>query len=267
MKHAIKLAVLLATALPFAAQAHKAWLLPSSTVTTPDQWVTVDAAVSNDLFYFNHAPLRVDNLSITAPDGSTLQPENVATGKYRTTFDVHLAQNGTYRIANVNSGLFASYEENGQRKRWRGNAAKFATEVPAGAQNLEVSESNGRVETFVTAGKPTTESLKPTGVGLELAPLTHPNDLYAGEQTKFRMLLDGKPAPQLELEIIAGGQRYRDQQNEIKVKTDANGEFAVTWPAPGMYWLEASLQDDRTSLKQARQRRVSYSATLEVLPQ
>src|SRR5690606_37835095 len=93
MKHAIKLAVLLATALPFAAQAHKAWLLPSSTVTTPDQWVTVDAAVSNDLFYFNHAPLRVDNLSITAPDGSTLQPENVATGKYRTTFDVHLAQN------------------------------------------------------------------------------------------------------------------------------------------------------------------------------
>lgn len=268
MKHASKLAVLLAAAaLPFAAQAHKAWLLPSSTVTTADQWVTVDAAVSNDLFYFNHVPLRIDNLVITAPDGSALQPENVATGKYRTTFDIHLTQNGTYRIANVNKGLFASYEENGQRKRWRGTAEKFAAEVPADAQKLEVNESAGRVETFVTAGKPTTQSLKPTGVGLELAPVTHPNDLYAGEATKFRMLLDGKPAADLEIEIIAGGQRYRDQQDEIKVKTDATGEFAVTWPAPGMYWLEASLQDDRTSVKQATRRRVSYSATFEVLPQ
>lgn len=268
MKHASKLAVLLAAAaLPFAAQAHKAWLLPSSTVTTADQWVTVDAAVSNDLFYFNHVPLRIDNLVITAPDGSALQPENVATGKYRTTFDIHLTQNGTYRIANVNKGLFASYEENGQRKRWRGTAEKFAAEVPADAQKLEVNESAGRVETFVTAGKPTTQSLKPTGVGLELAPVTHPNDLYAGEATKFRMLLDGKPAADLEIEIIAGGQRYRDQQDEIKVTTDATGEFAVTWPAPGMYWLEASLQDDRTSVKQATRRRVSYSATFEVLPQ
>ena len=32
---------------------------PSSTV---DQWVTVDAAVSNDLFYFNHVPLRIEDL-------------------------------------------------------------------------------------------------------------------------------------------------------------------------------------------------------------
>jgi hypothetical protein len=34
-----------------------------------------------------------------------------------------------------------------------------------------------------------------------------------------------------------------------------------------MYWINASTQDDKTSLKQARQRRLSYSATLEVLPQ
>lgn len=266
MKRTINLATLvLAAALPFAANAHKAWLLPSATVTTVDQWVTVDAAVSNDLFYFNHVPLRVDGLVITAPDGTEVKPENLATGKYRTTFDLHLTQNGTYRLANVNRGLFASYEENGQRKRWRGTAEKFATEVPANAAKLEVSESAGRVETFVTAGKPT--ELKPTGIGLELIPITHPNDLYAKEEAKFRFVLDGKPAANLELEIVAGGTRYRDHQEEIKVKTDANGEFAVAWPAPGMYWLETGLQDDKTSVKQAKQRRVSYVATFEVLQQ
>ncbi|HEY4369415.1 MAG TPA: DUF4198 domain-containing protein [Steroidobacteraceae bacterium] len=268
MHRMIKFATLAAIAsLPVAAHAHKPWLLPSVTVSTPDQWVTVDAAVSDNLFYFDHVPLRVDSLAITAPDGSSPAPENVATGKYRTTFDLHLTANGTYRLANLSNGVFASYEENGTTKRWRGTAEKFATEVPANAKNLQVSESTGRVETFVTAGKPTTAALKPTNVGLELVPITHPNDLYAGEPTQFRFLLDGKPAANLPITVIAGGVRYRDSQDEIKLVTDTKGEVSITWPAPGMYWLQSSLQDDKTSLKQAKQRRVSYSATLEVLPQ
>ena len=257
----------LAALLPLMAHAHKAWLLPSATVSTVDQWITVDAAVSNDLFYFNHVPLRIEGLQITAPNGTTVKPENLATGKYRTTFDLHLEQNGTYRLANVNNGIFASYDDNGTTKRWRGPADKFATEVPANAKNLQVSQSAGRVETFVTAGKPTTAALKPTNVGLELVPVTHPNDLYAGEAAKFGLLLDGKPAANLDVTIIAGGTRYRDHQEEIKATTDAAGQFSVTWPQPGVYWMETGLQDANTSIKQAKQRRISYVATFEVLPQ
>jgi len=268
MNRMIKFTTLaLAACVPLVAQAHKAWLLPSSTVSTVDQWVTVDAAVSNNLFYFDHMPLRVEALQITAPDGTVVQAENVATGKYRTTFDLHLVQNGTYRLANVNNGVFANYEVDGQKKRWRGTAEKFAAEVPANAKNLQVQQSAGRVETFVTAGKPTDTALKTTNVGLELVPVTHPNDLYAGEAAKFGLVLDGKPAANLAVTIIAGGTRYRDHQGEIKVTTDAAGQFSVTWPEPGMYWLETGLQDSNTSLKQAKQRRVSYVATFEVLPQ
>ncbi len=267
MNRLIRLATLSLACVPLLAHAHKAWLLPSSTVSTVDQWITVDAAVSNDLFYFNHVPLRIDALQIVDPKGSQVKPENVATGKYRTTFDLHLTQNGTYRLANINSGVFANYEENGAPKRWRGTAENFAAEVPANAQNLRISESVGRVEAFVTAGKPTTDALKPTNVGLELVPVTHPNDLYAGEAAKFGLLLDGKPATNLDVTILPGGSRYRDQPQEIKVKTDAAGQFSVTWPAPGMYWLETKWQDDKTSVKQATQRRVSYVATFEVLPQ
>jgi len=257
----------LVSLLPLASHAHKSWLLPSATVSTVDQWVTVDAAVSNDLFYFNHVPLRIDGLVITAPDNSVVKPENLATGKYRTTFDLHLTQNGTYKLANVNRGMNASYEENGAPKRWRGTPEQFATQVPADAKNLQVAESSGRVETFVTAGKPTTTALQPTNVGLELVPITHPNDLYAGEEAKFRFLVDGKPAANLEVEIVAGGTRYRNHQEELKLKTDANGQLSVTWPEAGMYWLETGLQDSNTSVKQAKQRRVSYVATFEVLQQ
>ena len=64
--------------------------------------------------------------------------------------------------------------------------------MPADAKDLEVFESSLRVETFVTVGKPS--AITPSGKGLELAPVTHPNDLAPGEPATFAMHLDGQPA-------------------------------------------------------------------------
>lgn len=268
MKRSLVLAAALVAALPFSALAHKAWLQPSQTVLAGNNpWITVDAAVSNDLFYFNHVPLRLEGLVITAPDGSTVQPQNAATGKFRSVFDVELTQQGTYRLATVNNGLSATWDEAGKPKRWRGSVATFATEVPKKAKNLKVSQSVGRVETFVTNGTPNDTALKPTGQGIEMIALAHPNDLVAGEPASFRVLVDGKPRAGLAFEITRGGTRYRNAQNEIKVSTDKKGEFTVTWPEAGMYWLETGTEDKKVSVKQAKTRRLSYVATLEVLPQ
>ena len=269
MKRPLLLAAALAAALPFSAAAHKAWLRPSQTVIAGNNpWITVDAAVSNDLFYFNHVPVRLDGLMITAPDGNMAQPKNLATGKFRSVFDLELTQQGTYRLAVVSGGLFATWEgTDGKPQRWRGTAATFEREVPKDAKNLKVSQSLGRNETFVTNGKPNDIALKPSGDGIELVPVTHPNDLFAGEEARFRVLVDGKPAAGLEFEIVRGETRYRNAQDEIKATTDAKGEFSVKWPEAGMYWLETGTEDDKTSVKQAAKRRLSYVATLEVLPQ
>lgn len=254
--------------LPLSAFAHKAWLLPSQTVIAGENpTITVDAAVSNDLFYFNHVPLRLDSLKITAPDGSKVEPANAASGKFRSVFDVALTQQGTYRIGLTNDFATARWEENGEAKRWRGTAAEFATQVPKDAKGLQTGQSLSRVETFVTNGSPNETALAPSGTGLELVPVTHPNDLYAGEEARFRLQVDGSPAAGLDIEIVRGGTRYRNAQEEIKLTTDANGEFAVTWPEPGMYWLESSSEDDKTTLPGADKRRLGYVAVLEVLPQ
>jgi len=258
-------ATVFAIAISISAQAHKAWLLPSSTVVTPNEWVTVDAAVSNDIFYFNHNPLRIDNLVVTAPDGSMVTPQNVSTGKFRSSFDLLLLQNGTYRISNGNSGLNASYKIGEETKRWRGTPETFAKEVPTDAKELQVTQNQSRVETFITAGKPS--ALKTSGTGLELIAVTHPNDLFVGETANFKLVIDGKPAAGLKVEIIPEGSRYRAKQNEIEVTSDAEGAFNVIWPSAGRYWLEVTSTDDKTTIPQARQRRLSYSATLEVLPQ
>ncbi len=270
MKRPLILALALAAATAsFSAAAHKVWLLPSGTTFAgADPWLSVDAAVSNDLFYFDHVPLRLDELSITAPDGSTVQAQNESTGKYRSVFDVPLAQEGTYRVAIAGDGLFATWQDaDGKRKRWRGDAAGFATEVSKNAKDLQVSENAMRVETFATRGAPSDTALKPSGKGLELVPVTHPNDLYAGEAATFSLQIDGKPAAGLEVSVIRGDTRYRNAQEEMKLTTDTQGRFTVTWPQAGMYWLNASSEDDKPSLKQASRRRLNYVATLEVLPQ
>ena len=253
------------------AEAHRQWLLPSATVLSGDDvWVTVDAAVSNDLFYFEHFPLRLDDVKAWAPDGSEGKIENAATGRYRSSFDVHLTQKGTWRIASVAEMLTGSYTLDGKRERLpRGTtAANLAEKLPAGATDVQTAEASNRNEIFVTVGAPTTTIFKPTGKGIELVPVTHPNDLYAGESATFQFLLDGKPAAGLPVTVIPGGIRYRDQLNQIDLTTDAEGKVAVTWPEPGMYWLNVTTpRGPRGAAGEdaAPARRASYVTTLEVL--
>jgi uncharacterized GH25 family protein len=277
-------ALTLAICLPLSAQAHRAWMMPSATVLSgEDPWITVDAAVSNDLFYFEHFSMRIEGigdvstqpagqrarqaakLNVSAPDGSEVKPQNGAIGRYRSTFDVHLTQKGTYKLAVASSGLFASWKEGEENKRWMGKAEDLATQVPANAADLKVTQNSNRMEVFVTSGKPTTTVLKTTGVGLELAPITHPNDLFAGEAAEFAFLIDGKPAAGVEVTVIPGGNRYRDELGDIKTTSDAAGKISITWPQAGMYWLEAKLSSREGVSAPASERRATYTATLEVL--
>lgn len=275
MNHFFKttLCVTLLAGLSVSAQAHRAWLLPSSTVLSSDKpWVSVDAAVSNDIFHADHAPMRIDGIAIVAPDGKTLAPQNLNTAKFRTTFDAELTQKGTYKIALASAGLMARWEtETGERRMWPGrgekaNPADFDKMVPKNAKNLEVSEFSRRMETFVTAGSPTDTVFKPTKKGLELIPVTHPNDLFAKESATFTFLIDGKPAPGVKITVIRGGMRYRNEQGAIEVETDKKGQVSITWPQAGMYWLSASYRDGNAK-KPDTQRSGSYAATFEVLPE
>ncbi len=261
-------AVLLAGLVATPTLAHRQWLKPSATVLSGDKaWVTVDAAVSNDLFYFEHMPMRLDNVKVWQPDGTEGKLQNGATGRYRSVFDVELNKQGTWKIGTSMAGIMGSYKQGGEQKRLpRGAAAAdLAKLIPADATDVQISENSSRNEIFVTAGAPTTTVLKTTGKGLEVEWLTHPNDLVSGETAKLRFLADGKPAAGIDVELVPGGVRYRDKLNDQALKTDANGVLTVTFPTPGMYWLEAQLQDKNASVPGATQRRLAYITTLEVL--
>lgn len=271
-RHLLIAAAAVAITLPAAVQAHRQWMLPSMTVVSgegDDVWVTVDAAVSNDLFYFEHQPLRVEP-SVMLPDGTSGEIRNKATGRYRTTFDVQIGKRGTYKIFYAMDGVMGSYKLNGEEKRIpRGTTtANLASVIPAGATDVRTTESSNRNEIFVTAGEPTTTVFKPTGKGIELVPVTHPNDLVAGEPATFQFLLDGKPAAGLPVTVIPGGIRYRDQLHQQDLKTGADGKVTVKWGDPGMYWINATTpraEREEGAPPAPGGRRASYVTTLEVM--
>ena len=262
--------------LSLSAQAHRPWLLPSATlVDGAAPVVSVDAAISEDLFEFDAFPLNLDALRVTAPDGSAVPTDARTEARRRVTFDVKLTQKGTYRIAGVTDTAMASWKVNGETRRWRGAPAALAAEVPADAQDLQLSRQLARAETFVTNERPSALPAAVTGDGLELVPLSTPTDLSVGDSTRFRLLLDGQPVAGVDVTLLRGGNRYRYRMGEIALRTDAAGEFSVAWPEAGRYWLGAShggrppggaAPAASASAPVAPVRRESYSATFEVLP-
>ena len=224
--------------LPITAQAHRQWMTASSTVVSgEDNWVTVDAAASNDLFFIDHRPLAAKP-TVTTPDGQTVDIANHAVGQMRATFDVHLQKQGTYRVAIVNQGVVGTYKEGGQTKNLpRGTTrANLAERIPAGATDVVTADNVSRNEIYITQGEPTAEIFKPT---------------------------EG-----LTVTAIPGGIRYRDALNDQNLKTDAEGKVRIEWPEPGLYWVnvtEGGDEDERPAPGGPPRGRMSYVTVVEVL--
>jgi hypothetical protein len=292
----LRLAPLAGLLFASAAHADHPFVLPSNTAYSGDSPVaTFDAAGSDHVFFFDHRPLPLASIAITAPDGNKAEPYNTLQSRYRTSFDLKLEQQGTWKIASVQAMIAGSFKLNGEERRVGGRpggvggpggpgAARAAggpapapggeprrqppvpfEEIPAEATDVHLTEMLGRAETFVSAGAPTTAALKASGKGIELEPVTHPNEVVAGETARFRFLIDGKPAPGLAVTLVPGGDRYRDDAGEVTLKTGADGVVAIKWPGAGMYWVGAEAEDKAPSEKRAEARRMSYSVTLEVM--
>ncbi|MES2148706.1 MAG: DUF4198 domain-containing protein [Pseudomonadota bacterium] len=262
--------VLLAVALAgltLHASAHRNWIMPSTTVAEgKEPWVVIDGVNSENLFELDDGALKLDGVAIIEPDGSRGVVPSISSGRLRSTFDLKLVKNGTYKIALVNTTVTASYKVGAEQRRFRGSEQAFAREVPANAEELRATILQARLETFVTANQASTGALKPSGSGLEMVPLTHPNDLRAGETARWRFQLDGQALPNFAFSLVPGGVRYRGVLGEIRLATDASGEASVSLPAAGMYWLNATHQPQPAQGPGAA-RRYSYAATLEILPQ
>jgi hypothetical protein len=283
------------SALATPAFAHRQWLLPSATVFSgADDWVAFDSAVSNDLFFADHRPGNLQAIKVWAPDGTPGQIEHGASGETRSIFDVHLTKPGTWKVGTQNANVMGSFKVDGEERRVGGGRGPGGpggpgaaggpggpggpgapggaprkppvalADIPANATDVKLTESINRNEVFVTAGAPTSTVFKPTGKGLEFDPVTHPSELVSNEPARFRFLIDGKPAANLKVTLIAGGKKFRDGEQLMELTTANDGLVTVKWPMPGMYWVNATASDKNPSEPRATERRMSYTTTVEV---
>lgn len=271
MRHLLLAAVLLAAP----AQAHRQWFLPAATtLADTGQWVTFDAAASNDLFYADHVPLQLAQVKVWAPDGAAGAIENGAVGKYRSTFDVKIDKPGTWKIGLDTQTVTGSFKLNGEDWRVGGRRGPMGAaaprsvatpaDIPAGATEVKLTEIVNRNLVFVTAGEPSADAFKATGRGLELQPVTHPTALVADEAGQFRFLIDGRPAAGVKVEVVPGSKRFRAAENAQTLTTGTDGLVRVTWPTPGVYWISATHTDAKVSTPRATERRMTYTTTVEV---
>lgn len=243
------------------AQAHSRWLLPSHTSVSGEQapTITVDSSISNDIFHPDMAlggdagrevPARLANLNkttqlvLTSPDGKD-QVVPLHNFLRKSVAAVDLVQSGTYRLALQSAvNTMTTYKDaQGERKRFPGSKAQAQAELPDTITELSTQRVRVNVATYVTRNDVSTSALQPTGQGLELAGIQHPNDLFVGESATFQLLLDGKPAPAgVEVKAVRGGTRHRNARQEMQASTDEQGKFSFDWPQAGFYLLEASLR-------------------------
>lgn len=257
-----------------AATAHTPYLKPTN--FGPDRaFVTVEAALTENFFAPDFPIRSAGDYWVTGPTGGPVKADAVTTLKEFTAIEVSLPTVGTYRISTGDRAgrttrwvkvdgawkmvraagggqgrppEMARPPEGGRPSGGGGGGEagrpagpnRFIEEaaVPPGAETV-TSQSFSRVETYVSRGAPSREALKPVGQGLELEPVSHPNEIFVGDAFKFRLLMDGKPLPGVAFTVARGGDVYAESRYAFAGKTDAAGAGAATFAQPGVYLLEA----------------------------
>ena len=269
---ALSLSALVSTS----ASAHGRWLLPSHTSLSGDKahYVMIDASISNEMFAPDKAfkPKEKDAqwddtlLMALMPNGEPVSDTIRAYYlKRKSSAAVSLTEQGTYHIAMTQKPMYMTFykDEEGKRKRVFGK--KTDAKLPSSAQGVRTTKVISTVDTFVSRNGTSKPAL--LGLGLELSGPTHPNDLFVGEQARFQLLQDGKPAGEgIEVNILRGDTRYRNERGEVKVTTDKNGFFTTTWNAPGIYLIETATEVD-VNEEGVDSGRYALFTTLEVAPE
>lgn len=249
-------------------QAHPLWMLPSEfNLSTEDAfWITVDASAAHGVFTFDKA-VGLDNVSIYTPTGDRQRMGPYLKGKRRSVFDLEINTDGTYKVELSSPQRYVTtYEIGARNTKRRIFANKQEAEIPEGAKNVTTTVMQTLSTFYVTQRAPSNKVLEVTGKGFELHPLTHPSDVVAKEQSRFKFTFDGEPLANMAVEITSHGTAWRDSRDQMDLKTDKNGVVTFKPTVAGPHLLMTSMRKAIDS-PLADSAGVNYHLTFEVLSQ
>jgi hypothetical protein len=268
------------------ARAHTPYLLPNAFDAERDH-VTLQGSLTEDDYFRPDIALKATSYVEITPTGEHQALAPAAVLKDLALVEAALPEPGTYRfstgalvgrhmrMAEV-GGRWLMVRPTGAPERRGSEGGTSAghpqhaegpptiteADLPPGAKTVEV-DNVMTAETYVSKGAPTDATLKPTGQGLELKPLVHPNSIYVDAGFPFQLLVDGRPAAGLPVDVYREGDVYDEKKLTSETRTDGDGRGKVAFDRPGVYLLTARTPG-RSPGEAPQPRSYVYSLTFEV---
>jgi hypothetical protein len=255
-------------ALTGAASAHTPYLAPFNFAPT-QPIVTVQNALTDNTFFVPEFPIKGDDYEVTDAGGTVSTGKGISLAELGL-FETKLPREGTYRISTGNRDVrtltLAQIDGKWKPVKMPENGVvnpPFAdqSKLPTGTKVIPV-KTMVRAETYISYNKPSDRVPPPANEGLEIAPITHPNRVFAGQSFAFTLLFDGKPVT-AEYQVFRANDAYARANYSLSAKA-AEGDGRIEFSEPGIYVIEVSRNwtlgnpdDPRTWLT---------SLTLEVAP-
>lgn len=225
-------ALLLAvTATP--AAAHTPYLAPASFEARAGDTLSLDAAFA-EAFFVPEAAFDNSSCVVTLPSGQSRPVASVQRLKTRTVMEETLdAGKGTYRFSTGPrlGALFRVWEQNGKRESSRDPSVT----IPSGAKVISNFQSLTRADSYVSVGAPSRAALADDDMGLVFVPVTHPNDLYVGEDFEFIVQYDGKPLPAQKIEVTEAVWSSDRKASVQTLESDADGRVRMALTHAGTF--------------------------------
>lgn len=256
--------VLALLGLSIAAEAHVPYLKPNLFEVT-HQRLQIESAFTEMPFQADFA-MDVPSFIMVGPDGATTSLTATTKTKAAVYLEPKIMDEGTYRISTgVRKGPLYKAIETKEGKLY------FADDMKRFEGAKTSMQYFNSADTYLFKGVPNYRQT-PLNEGIEIIPLSSPNELNIGDSLAFQVLDHGKPATNARVVVIYDNEHYQthregdfyDVENirESNIYTNSDGRFTFTPHQAGLVLLFVTIHK---KIDQTLWQSWNTSLTLEVI--
>lgn len=227
------------------AQAHVPFLKPNQFNLAHDR-LHVESAFTEQPFQADFA-MDSPSFSLVRPDGSKSPLEPSARTRAAVYLEPRVTDEGTYRISTgVRKGPRYRAVETADAKLY------FAEDMQRFSGKPTALQYYSRADTYVAKGEPRYQP-RPANQGVEIVPLSSPNQVSVGDRVAFRVLRDGQPVPRARIVVAHDNEHYTRRSEEDlydvenvrpgNLRADADGRFVFSPAQAGLVFLFVTVHD------------------------
>lgn len=204
------------------------------------------------------------NFTMVSPSGAETHLTSQAKTKAAVYLEPQLTEDGTYRIS---TGIKVGPKYKATEVNAKLYFAEDMLRFPGKSTSMQYYS---RADTYIFKGSQKYEA-KPFNQGLEIIPLTSPNNLMLGSQLAFRVMNNGKALPNARVIVVAENEHFTkhrtgdlydiDNIRESNLLANTKGEFTFHPKQAGLYFLFVTIHN---KINEALWESHNASLTLEV---